>query len=288
MANQYSNTLGSNFRKIRKSKNISLKRAAEGITTTTRLSNWELGNINGGMPIEIVNQLLKRLNISYTELVQGKIRGKDFTQKVSYMYQENDVNGLKKLIKESITQYNSSKENEYLIQGAIANNFYLDLTGKSFFSKSEVAKIESYLSEIKSWSNLDIILFGNTQMLVKPNMVYKLTRSMISAVYEDKILNDNVAIAVLNAIFVLIKDKEIVYATEILKIADSLSFSKYDYLANERLTFMHLLIEYLNTNSDKKIKLLFNEMSKLPKYDQLLKDFKFAFNQIKQIYGLKD
>lgn len=288
MANQYGNTLGSNFRKIRKSENISLKQAAEGITTTTRLSNWELGNINGGMPIEIVNQLLKRLNISYTELVQGKIRGKDFTQKVSYMYQENDINGLKKMIKESITQYNSSKENEYLIQGAMANNFYLDLTGKSFFSKSEVTKIESYLSEIKSWSNLDIILFGNTQMLVKPSMVYKLTRSMISTVYEDKISNDNVAIAVLNAIFVLIKDKEIVYATEILKIADSLSFSKYDYLANKRLTFMHLLIEYLNTNSDKKIKLLFNEMSKLPKYDQLLKDFKFAFNQIKQIYGLRD
>lgn len=287
MFNKYGNRLGSNFRNIRKSKNVSLEQAARDITTTTRLSNWELGNIGGGMPIEIVNQLLKRLNISYDELVQGKARGVDFSQTVSNLYQENDINGLRQVIQKYVTKYKVSGKIEDLIYGAIADNFYMDLTGKNDLSMEEIQKIESYLSEIKFWSNEDIKLFANTQMLLSSNVVYKLSRSLISATYDDKTLNKNTAIAILNAIFVLIKDKKLSYATEILKIADTLNFSKYDYLAVQRLEFMHSLIDYLNTGNDQSVILLFNKMKELPKYDQLLQDFKFAFKQIKEIYSSK-
>ncbi|MGQ5709712.1 Rgg family transcriptional regulator [Lactobacillus sp. PSON] len=286
--NKNNNSLGINFRKIRNSKHVSLENAAQGITTTTRLSNWELGNLSDGMPIEIVNQLLDRLNISYDELVQGKIRGTNFTEIVSKFYQSNNTHELKKLTLDCLKQYQKTDLIAALLKAAIADNFYFDLTGKDLFSTNEKTKVELYLSQITIWSYKDIQLFANVQLLLKPQMVYNLSRSLISTVYEDEEASNIVAVALLNAIFTLIKNKKLTFAKELLAPTTKIKFSKYNYLVALRIKFMYALISYIEQHNFQNIEILFNNMKTFPEYDQLLTDFKFAFKQIQKIYKVNN
>ncbi|WP_251716519.1 hypothetical protein [Lactobacillus agrestimuris] len=128
-----------------------------------------------------------------------------------------------------------------------------------------------------------MILFANVQLLLDPTAVYKLSRSLLSEMYENNIVSLNESIAILNAVFVLIKKKEVTKAEKLLSIIKKMNFDDNDLLVKIRIQFVEQLINYLNTRDKDKIS-NFLFMIKEVFDQQLYSDYMFAFQQIKEIY----
>ncbi|MBP2058720.1 Rgg/GadR/MutR family transcriptional activator [Lactobacillus colini] len=281
-----SNQIGLRFKEIRKKKHLSLKQVSEGITSIARLSRWENGLTNDGMPIEIVEKLIKRLNISYDELLS-----KQYKYSISIMYQvrklykNNDIDGLKSLTDQLLSQYRNGKIE--ILPSAVAANFYLDLTGKSrdsVMTKTELLELSKYCRYLKVWTIDETIIFSNVQLLLEPDLVYMLSRELISTMHEKGFYTNYAIISLLNAAFVLIKSKKVEYARKIICILNSLD-DIVDYKYN--LEFLNDIIFFIDHHDSSRLDSLFLELESLTKYKQLKSDYKFAFSQVKQIYNLE-
>ena len=281
------NNIGIKFKKLRKIKGLSQDEVCKNITSRSRLSRWENGSTESGMPIEIVKQLMNRINISYEELFSDDDNTLQIMNKIQKLYQDNKSTELGTLAKELLKI--SQNDDSTILLAAIAANFYFDLSNNNLFSPTAKKKLTDYCYSIKNWSEDEIRLFGNVQLLLDSQTIYNLSRSLISTLYERKHVNDYDTITLLNGVFSLIKRKELTYAKNLLKRINFLNISSYDYLALYRIDFTQYLLDIIRNHTDySKLNALFAELSRSSKFDQLLPDFKFAFEQVKQIYHLED
>ncbi|MBD5429508.1 Rgg/GadR/MutR family transcriptional regulator [Lactobacillus sp.] len=281
------NNIGIKFKKLRKIKGLSQDEVCKNITSRSRLSRWENGSTESGMPIEIVKQLMNRINISYEELFSDDDNTLQIMNKIQKLYQDNKSTELGTLAKELLKI--SQNDDSTILLAAIAANFYFDLSNNNLFSPTAKKKLTDYCYSIKNWSEDEIRLFGNVQLLLDSQTIYNLSRSLISTLYERKHVNDYDTITLLNGVFSLIKRKELTYAKNLLKRINFLNISSYDYLALYRIDFTQYLLDIIRNHTDySKLNALFAELSRSSKFDQLLSDFKFAFEQVKQIYHLED
>lgn len=281
------NNIGVNFRKLREERNITLDEACEGITSRARLSRWEKGTTNNGMPIEIVKKLLQRINATYDELIMDPHNIPLVTNKIKELYKVNDVKALKQLTKKLLSEY--EKGNETIVPAAMAANFYLDLSGEDLFSEKNKSVLQEYCKHIHCWTTDEIIIFSNVQLLVNSQTLYELSRSLISNLYEKvEEINSISAIALVNTVFALIRDKKIEQAQDLIQSIKTLKLSTYDYYVIYDFEFMQALLDIITEQNYYKLNSLFSELHTSSKFDQLFSDFKFAFEQIKQIYHLGD
>ena len=165
----------------------------------------------------------------------------------------------------------------------MANNYYLDLSGNDLTNRDYKLSLLNQIAKINNWLDKEVILFANVQLLLDPTAVYKLSRSLLSKMYENNIVSLNESIAILNAVFVLIKKKEVTKAEKLLSIIKKINFDDNDLLVKIRIQFVEQLINYLNTRDKDKI-LNFLFMIKEVFDQQLYSDFMFTFQQIKEIY----
>ena len=281
------NNIGIKFKKLRKIKGLSQDEVCKNITSRSRLSRWENGSTESGMPIEIVKQLMNRINISYEELFSDDDNTLQIMNKIQKLYQDNKSTELGTLAKELLKI--SQNDDSTILLAAIAANFYFDLSNNNLFSPTAKKKLTDYCYSIKNWSEDEIRLFGNVQLLLDSQTIYNLSRSLISTLYERKHVNDYDTITLLNGVFSLIKRKELTYAKNLLKRINFLNISSYDYLALYRIDFTQYLLDIIRNHTDySKLNALFAELSRSSKFDQLLSDIKFAFEQVKHIDHLED
>lgn len=287
--NKIDKLIGPKFKKIRKRSNISLKKLCIDvpITSTSVLSRWERGEEY--LPIEIFDKLLDYFHISYFEIGTSEKELKSVIQKISILYQENNIQKLHDFSQDLLNKYLNENNNnkfvklELLFKSAMANNYYLDLSGNDLTNRDYKLSLLNQIAKINNWLDKEVILFANVQLLLDPTAVYKLSRSLLSKMYEDNIVSLNESIAILNAVFVLIKKKEVTKAEKLLSIIKKINFDDNDLLVKIRIQFVEQLINYLNTRDKDKI-LNFLFMIKEVFDQQLYSDFMFTFQQIKEIY----
>lgn len=277
--------LGNKYRRIRKSKHISIEKATLGITSKSHLSEWENGKAK--MDVETCLALLERINIEPYDFFKqnGVAKIHLYTDDVIQMYANNDAASLKELIMILQNNYSlNSKNKTTFFKLAIAANFYLDLTNKNLLTDKEISLLRLELSNIDDWYVEDIIVFGNTQLLLNPQHVYEVSRSLISYSVESNQLNNGMILnTLLNATFVLIKKRSVTFAKKLLHMLKKQDISSQYTFEIIRIQFMNILIEFINTKDEKKIQSFFNSLKYL-KLDQQAEDFQFAFSQIKEIY----
>lgn len=283
--------IGPKFKEIRSKEHISQDYLCEKvkITSSSALSRWENGE--QGLPVEVVDKLLKVMHLSYSELVVNKSGRKEVFNEIEFLYQSNDNDKLKEIAQELLSQFNNESEEfqkeELLIEAAVAANYYLDLSGEDLtdnsFKKSLIEQFKSirpnHNEYIKQWRKRDVIVFGNTQLLLDSKTIFDLSRSLVSYVYEEKMISHTVSSTLLNAVFILIKKKDVYHAQKVLNLTKHLNFATSDTLAVNRIKFHTCLINYINTGNEYQVNQFIKSIEQ-----QLQPDFDLAFNQIKSIY----
>ncbi len=138
-------------------------------------------------------------------------------------------------------------------------------------------------SNLDSWYIEDIVLFGNIQLLLPSSSIYRTTRSLISCSIENDGINNKMVLnTIINAIFVLLKKQEPIFDHNHIKQNKQSIFEKH---ASEiiRIEFMEKLIKFINSGNQEEIEMFLKTLEAL-KLNNTVRDFKFAFSQIKDIY----
>lgn len=254
------------------------------MVSPSTLSRWERGE--EGLPVEIFEKLLTSMNISYNELVASEVEAKQVMMKVEFLYQKNDIDGLKAYATKLLNQYYQETNNylhlELLIKSAIAVNFYMDLTGIDLTNEKFKSELSACFDNIHHWFEKEIILFGDVQLLLDSTTIYKLSRSLVSKVYDRELVFVVAANTLINAVFSLIKKKAPDKAKIILSATCQLNFSSNDLLTKVRIKFMKALLDYVDTGKDYQINQFLNSLDD----EDLKNDWTFATAQVKKIYEL--
>ncbi|WP_367396696.1 hypothetical protein [Lactobacillus helveticus] len=126
------------------------------------------------------------------------------------------------------------------------------------------------------------MLFGNVQLLLDADSVYKLSRSLASKIYDEDLIAIQTSNTLLNAVVVLIKKKHVKEAQLVLNVITKLNISPIDLLTKVRIKYMQVLLNYIDTDNEYEISQFLNSLE-----DEYLKEsWKFATAKIKEIYKL--
>lgn len=279
--------LGKKFRELRKSQHKSINEVAKGITSFSSLRRWESGE--GEMSLNKVIALVKRINVSPKEYMDiiGESDEDLFEAEISNYYENNNIDSLKEIANFFLQKHiNFPTDQLYYFRSAMACNFYMDLTGENIFPKEEVSKLGSYFLPIENWTQKDILLFGNTVLLISQQDIYWITRSIYYYASKQKSTRTFCIITVntlLNVVFVMLKKGEESKAKQILNWVETIK--KPTNFTNEkiRIHFMNALFKYIDWHDSSDIKTLVNNLYALD-LENKAEDYIFAFKQIKEIY----
>lgn len=279
-------TVGPKFKEIRKEAHVSLKELAQkvGVVSPSTLSRWKRGE--EGLPVEIFEKLLTSMNISYNEIIASEVDINQVIARIEYDYQKNKTEELKKLSLCLLDKYHQARDEfskvEYLLKSAMAMNYYLDLSGVDLSDDEYKKALAKQFEYVNYWFEREIILFGNVQLLLDADSVYKLSRSLASKIYDEDLIAIRTSNTLLNAVVVLIKKKHVKEAQLVLNVITKLNISPIDLLTKVRIKYMQVLLNYIDTDNEYEISQFLNSLE-----DEYLKEsWKFATAKIKEIYKL--
>lgn len=279
---------GPKFRELRKQNNINIITAAKGITSKSSLARWERGNDN--LSFSKVIDLLYRIHIQPDEFLglntPSQLANLYKQSMIAYYY--SDISTLKNLAQRYLELYKDSPKGKgYVFQASIACNFYQDLTNKNIFPSSLQVKLNEYYSNLENWTYENILYFSCTQLLIKPQLLFRLSKSLINFSIENHINIQNwhslLLEAILNAIFALLKMKQPDKAQELVDGFYTMKFNENFILEQIRINFMTSLIQYTSTKDKSEIQSQLLSIKNL-RLDHLYNDLKFAANQIFSLY----
>lgn len=279
--------LGEKFRELRKSKKITIVEACRGITSPSSLQRWERGE--GQMAIEKVIKLLNRIHIEPKEYIDRVDISDDdvYYQDIGEAYNTGNSEMLKNLAIFLLDLHRKDLKNKHILfQAAIACNYYMDLTKLNIFPKEDTFRLNAYLANIEDWTQEDVIIFHNTQLLLSTENIFKFARSLYSFLIEEEKITSFYLMAVnalLSAAFVLLKRKNLASAQEILNQVKNLDLPEKYVIELIKIKYISALVDYIENNDDTMLKSLVKNLSALGLTEKA-QDFKVGFEQIKEMY----
>lgn len=277
-----SKNIGPEFRKVRLEKHLTIDKVCEGIASTATLSRWERGKQN--ISAKTYYAFLKRVHVLDKELEKDDYDLNKTMTQLNILYMECKDKELHDLSKKLLINYFDTKQFDNLLLAATATNLYYDRTGNDITDFKFKANLSLQIGNITVWHDKDLMLFGNSQLLLDSKVIYRTAKILASTSYENKyVLNDNL-LTLLNAEYSLIKKKDIVHAQKLLRTIERLNFSPYHHTTMYKNKFICKLVKYASTLDDTDVLNYFSELSNSRDNKQLLEDFKTSFSQIKQLY----
>lgn len=279
--------LGKRFRELRKSQYKSINEVAKGITSYSSLRRWESGE--GEMSLSKAIALLKRINISPKEYMDiiGE-NDKDFIEsKINKYYEDNDIASLKEIADVLLNDTNEFPSNQsHWFWCAMACNFYMDLTGINIFPQQEIMRLSLYFKPIENWTQRNVLLFGNTQVLLPQQDIYGTAKSICNFISKQKstrtfyVMTIN---ALLNSVFILLKKSEKNKAQKILNRIEKMDIPTSFTNEKIRISFMKALLKYIDWHDSTSVETIVRNLYSLG-FKTKANDYTFAFKQIKEIY----
>ncbi|MBO2535614.1 Rgg/GadR/MutR family transcriptional regulator [Rummeliibacillus suwonensis] len=193
---------GEIFKDIRKGKGLSLEFVSAGISSSTSLSEFELGHRD--IPLRKLVKMLNKMDISISEYalaIDKKLNRNDkFLELLAQNYSQNNPFKIKKQALENLKIYRSTDSKYEFFNYMMAANFYSDLTGKRLASKEDVSRLQNIMFDTQRWGIREIQVFGNTLILMNNELIFSLCQELLEKM-EDISSNYLLAVDAWNAIF---------------------------------------------------------------------------------------
>ena len=157
------NNIGEQFRKLRKSKNLTLKEASNNIISHQFLSKFEKGETK--ISLEYFIDLLSNLNVDEYEFFLNYYKNNSsqeiFLNKLSKAVHNKDSDSLKKLSQTELDFFSSSNNIRHKHNAIIANQYDLYINNIQT-NNINYDDIKYYLLNINNWTYYEITLFNNS------------------------------------------------------------------------------------------------------------------------------
>ena len=242
---------GIKFRKLRKQQHLSLKQAAEGVTSRQTLENWELGK--GDMDFTKVLLLLRKIHVQPIDFLENSVSEylRQITGEISSMYVNDQTDNLHQYAQHALNvSHDNVKDKIAFFRACVACNYLLDLTGKDLMNKSDKLRLNSFFNKVQNedehWYYEDVYFFGNTQSVLNARKIYELAYSLNYYAKGHSTSNKEWTTAVLNtlinALFVLVK-KDIDLARRLdLILSENLNLTSDIYILLRKLDLISCII----------------------------------------------
>lgn len=280
--------MGQKFREIRRAKKINIYDACEKIISESSLQRWESGE--GKMPIEKVMDLLNRIHVQPKEFIDEMPISsfQIYVSNVATAYENENAEQLKNMLEfEKSLHYLQPQDKDIFQRYVIACNFYMDLTGENLLSDEDLLRLKAYLTAIDHWHQENVLMFADTLLLLPAEDISKVARSLLSYLIDTDIkrrfgiMSIN---ALLNAVFALIKNKEVELANKLLNQIQKINLS-FDHTSESlRIKFMSILFNYLKTKDITEFNNFLVALNSTGLQDKM-EDFRLGFLQVKEIYS---
>lgn len=178
--------LGSNFRKIRLERGVTLKAVAGNVTSVASISKFETGSSDLG--VRKLTACLHNMNTSFLEYSslsdQSMGNANSFVFRSITAYRKRDSVALARLINEQEERYRRSGTEVDFNDLIAAVGLYYKLSARNVATPAEVQHLEGELSGLKMWSEGEIIVFGTGMNLLPSVMVTKFGADLHAHVEE--------------------------------------------------------------------------------------------------------
>lgn len=280
--NKASKNLGPKFRKIRKSKKLTLEYVSKGIISKSSLSRWERGEQD--ISLTDFYKLLEKIHILSEEIAYNSLT--KFVSNVSDLYRKDKIKQLKSISQDLLRQYSKDNSYETLLKVVTVCDLYTDLSNEDLTDENFKDILVLQVCNIKAWYKQDLILFANSQLFLEPSIIYKTAYSLVEAVYNMEIVPDLQARALLNAVFILLKKKNLIHAETLLNSIKELNFSATNLMAVYRENYFGEAIKYIKTGDATGVKKCIACLGNSKIEKQIARDSKFSLSQLERIYNL--
>jgi Rgg/GadR/MutR family transcriptional activator len=241
--------LGQTHKKLRESKNTTVKEMAGSQISFSQLHKFENGT--SSITVEKLAYLLNRLNISAEEFES------------TFIYLNKDAVTMREIAEAfwakntAKLRYYMEKENFLLVNNPENLNHFLNvmqiksalrfLDKRYTISEKEIRRLERYLFSLKEWSGYDIWLFGNCVEFFMDSDLRKLTHKMLYPEVQNiktSLIQSRLNQVVINLISVHINNKHFTPVDELFSYLEHHFRPGLDMTDRAMLSFYKKLVEF--------------------------------------------
>lgn len=276
---------GEVFKKLRKSKHITLGAISKDVISTSQLSRWENGLSDISLNKLII--LLNRINVSPQEFIAMTIpknnETNNFLKNLSLLYSEKDSISIYRIFLKNIAAYHHTNNVDYLFHASAAANVLFDIKNKNYLTPQDQQDLKLFLTQNNHWNLSTIQAFGNSGFILPNNTVFQLINSLI----EDIVYLENINFEFyLEAWNTIINNSLILVKTDfkksklLLARIKELSYTEPYLSITVKVNFLELLIHYIEDGNSEPIK-RFLESAKVLGIPNLYNDLLFGWALLK-------
>lgn len=289
-----SNNIGSLFKGLRKSKNLSLSDVSGELISLSFISKFERGESEISLSRFLI--LLSNLNVTIDEFFTlyenehpDEIR--ELMTKVVASLTKKDVSGLKSTQQEEKEKYRNTEKRRFLYNSIMVNAFVSDITNESM-DKKDIQILTDFLFGVEYWGNYELMLLGNSMASINIESLNLLIKEVITKSEDVANTESNYILIIdllLNAINNALKLKRIDYAEDYLIYLGNYNLSSVK-LIHEKivLDFFKAILKIINENDNtakKEITNIFQALEILS-LENILDTLEKDYEYLKQIYHI--
>ena len=180
--------MGALLKKIRLSKNLTLKELASDYLSVSFLSKFERGESD--ISLSRFFLLLDKLDVSIEEFYgilsqDNPTHTEKLLESASKAYYQNDILLLQKYAGEERHKFELTQDKSFLYNSIMLESFLVSVSNKEV-DENKVRELTDYLFSIEQWGKRELIILGNSMSFISTQTLNQRIRIslLINAAYE--------------------------------------------------------------------------------------------------------
>lgn len=253
--------IGQVFKKIRESKNFSLRDVANDKVSIAAISKFERGKNDIGLSKFL--SLIFELDVTideFNQLLTENIIDEKYQlikEIAIYAYKE-DVKTLNDYHLKELEKYHKTQKKKYLYNAIMIESFMVNITGGNL-AEEKIRILTDYLFSVSIWGRYELMIFGNGMLAINHKTLDMLLKeiSFKARPYQDSEKNFILMIQLyMQAIQKFLAEDNIQYAKKYLSILDKLKIHDKFLYEKSLLKEIKASYEYKVGNKEKAKKYL--------------------------------
>lgn len=173
--------MGALLKKIRLSKNLTLKELASDYLSVSFLSKFERGESD--ISLSRFFLLLDKLDVSIEEFYgilsqDNPTHTEKLLESASKAYYQNDSLSLQKYAREERHKFELTQDKSFLYNSIMLESFLASVSNKEVDAK-KVRELTDYLFSIEQWGKRELIILGNSMSFISTQTLNVLTKEIV-------------------------------------------------------------------------------------------------------------
>ena len=240
--------MGALLKKIRLSKNLTLKALASDYLSVSFLSKFERGESD--ISLSRFFLLLDKLDVSIEEFYgilsqDNPTHTEKLLESASNAYYQNDSLSLQKYAREERHKFELTQDKSFLYNSIMLESFLVSVSNKEV-DENKVRELTDYLFSIEQWGKRELIILGNSMSFISTQTLNVLTKEIVyrTSLFGKSDSNQRIRLSLLiNAAYEFLRRDELDLAKYYLDLVNDIGIP--EVLLYERHELIFVMGTYL-------------------------------------------